>query len=114
MYRISGARLRASFLALSLLPRVGASQSVPATLKPYPLWNFGEDGPWKTSTTPWLESLKEPCDGTSEDCWNRFLKKHGRGFVQRQWLAAWNKSKDQIYGDEKARCFRVSSQSKPK
>lgn len=70
------------------------------------------DSDWKAFTMPGLESLKDPCDSYAEDCWDRFLKKHGRKFVQDQWLAAWNKNKDRIFWDDKARCFRVSSQSK--
>lgn len=72
------------------------------------------DSDWKTLTMPGLKSLQEPCDSYAEDCWNRFLRKHGRKFIQDQWLAAWNKNKDLIFWDDKARCFRVSSQSQLK
>jgi len=72
------------------------------------------DSDWKTFNMPGLESLNEPCDSPAEDCWRRFLKKHGRKFVQDQWLAAWKKNKDQIYWDDNARCFRLSSRAKAK
>jgi hypothetical protein len=72
------------------------------------------DSDCKTFAMPGLEALREPCDSYAEDCWDRFLKKHGRSFVQNQWLSAWNKNKDRIYWDDTARCFRVSSVAKPK
>jgi len=72
------------------------------------------DSDWKTFTMPGLKALREPCDRYAEDCWDRFLKKHGRSFVQKQWPSAWNKNKDRIYWDDTARCFRVSSAAKPK
>jgi hypothetical protein len=68
------------------------------------------DANWTTFTMPGLEALKENCseDIAAEPCWREFLKKHGRKFVQDQWLAAWNANKDRVYWDEKERCFRVS------
>jgi hypothetical protein len=72
------------------------------------------DSDWKTFNMPGLEALNDPCRSYAEDCWNIFLKKHGRKFVQVQWLAVWNKNKDRVFWDEKARCFRVSSQPKLK
>jgi hypothetical protein len=68
------------------------------------------DSDWKTFTMPGLEALNHDCGDNidAETCWLRFLKKHGRKFVQDQWLAAWNANKDRVYWDEKARCFRVS------
>jgi hypothetical protein len=66
------------------------------------------DSDWKTFNMPGLEALKDSCDGPAEACWREFLKKHGRKFVQDQWLAAWNANKDRVYWDEHARCFRVS------
>lgn len=67
------------------------------------------DADWHTSTMPGLEALKYNCDASSWECWDRFLKKHGRKFVQTQWQAAWNKNKTLIHWDEKARCFRVKA-----
>lgn len=72
------------------------------------------DSDWKTFNMPGLDSLTEPCKSYAEDCWDRFLRKHGRKFVQEQWLVAWNKNKDRVFWDEKARCFRVSPQQKTK
>ncbi len=72
------------------------------------------DSDWRTFTMPGLELLRDPCKDPAETCWRRFLKKHGRKFIQDQWLAAWKKNKDRIYWDEKARCFRVAPESKSK
>jgi hypothetical protein len=70
------------------------------------------DADWKAFNMPGLEPLYDKdCHSYAEDCWQRFLKRHGRKFVQDQWLAAWKKNKDRIYWDDKARCFRVSSQA---
>jgi hypothetical protein len=65
------------------------------------------DADWKTFNMPGLEVLNHNCDAPSWECWDRFLKKHGRRFVQSHWQAAWNKNKDRIHWDEKARCFRL-------
>jgi hypothetical protein len=73
------------------------------------------DSDWTTSTMPGLESLQnkeDKCEDGAEACWRRFLKKHGRKFVQDQWRAAWNANQDRIFWDEKARCFRVSPKTK--
>ncbi len=72
------------------------------------------DSNWTSFNMPGLEALNEKCDSYAEDCWQRFLKKHGRKFVQDQWLAAWNKNKDRIYWDENARCFRLYPQARAK
>jgi hypothetical protein len=72
------------------------------------------DSDWKTFNMPGLESLNEKCDSYAEACWRGFLKRHGRKFVQDQWLAAWNKNKDRVYWEESARCFRLSPQAKTK
>lgn len=68
------------------------------------------DASWTTFTMPGLDALKNHCNNNlpAEACWRGFLKKHGRQFVQDQWLAAWNANKDRVYWDEKDRCFRVS------
>jgi hypothetical protein len=65
---------------------------------------------WTTFTMPGLDALKSYCNKNipAEACWRGFLKKHGRKYVQDQWLAAWDANKDRVYWDEKERCFRVS------
>jgi hypothetical protein len=71
------------------------------------------DSDWKTFNMPGLEELdNRACKSYAEDCWDQFLKKHGRKFVQTQWQIAWNKYKDRVYWDETARCFRVSPEAK--
>jgi hypothetical protein len=74
--------------------------------------NLFTDADWKTFNMPGLESLNEKCDSYAEDCWHRFLKKHGRKFIQDQWFAAWKKNKDRVYWNEEARCFRLYPQPK--
>jgi hypothetical protein len=69
------------------------------------------DSNWTTFNMPGLEALKDNCNETAERCWRRFLKKHGRKFVQDQWLAAWKANKDRVYWDEQARCFRLSAKT---
>jgi hypothetical protein len=76
------------------------------------LSNLFTDANWTTFNMPGLESLNDKCDSYAQECWRRFLKKHGRKFVQDQWLAAWNKNKDRIYWDQQARCFRLYPDSK--
>jgi len=56
---------------------------------------------------PELNPLERECKKPGEACWRRFLQKKGRKFVQEQWEAAWNAHKDQLYWDEKARCFKL-------
>jgi len=66
------------------------------------------DSDWKTFNMPGMDALNDKaCQSYAEDCWQRFLKKHGRKFVQDQWLAAWKKNKDRVYWNEEARCFRL-------
>jgi hypothetical protein len=67
---------------------------------------------WTTFNMPGLEAVSDNCRQTSESCWRDILKKHGRTFVQNQWLAAWNANKDRIYWDAQARCFRLSRNTK--
>jgi hypothetical protein len=72
------------------------------------LMNLFTDSNWTSFNMPGLESLHEKCDSSAENCWRRFLKKHGKKFVQDQWIAAWNQYKTRIYWDDGARCFRLS------
>jgi hypothetical protein len=67
------------------------------------------DSNWTTFNMPGLEALKDDCNGPAETCWRKFVREHGRKFVQDQWLAAWKANKDRVYWDEQARCFRLSA-----
>jgi hypothetical protein len=67
------------------------------------------DSDWKTRTMPGLKQIDYDCGASAEQCYQQLLEKHGRKFIQNQWLAAWNANKDRIYWDEKDRCFRVSA-----
>lgn len=70
------------------------------------------DSDWKTFNMPGLEALKDNCNEAAETCWRKFLQRHGRKFVQEQWLAAWKANKDLVYWDEQARCFRLSMKTR--
>jgi hypothetical protein len=78
------------------------------------LTNLFTDSDWKTFNMPGLEALQDNCSDPAETCWRRFLRKHGRKFVQDKWLAAWEANKDRVYWDDKARCFRVPKASSSK
>jgi hypothetical protein len=66
------------------------------------------DAPSRASgEVPW-KSVLEGCGAGADQCWHQFVKKHGREFVQQQWLAAWNANKERVFWDEKATCFRVA------
>jgi hypothetical protein len=78
------------------------------------LSNLFTDSDWKTFNMPGLESLNDTaCKSYAEDCWDRFLKKHGRQFVQHEWQTAWNKYRDRVYWDESVRCFRLRPDPAP-
>ncbi len=47
------------------------------------------------------------CDKSAEGCWDDYLRKHGRRSVQQAWFRAWNRYRDVVYWDAKARCFRL-------
>ena len=58
---------------------------------------------------PELDSLQRDCEKPGEACWRKFVHKKGRKFVQKQWEAAWDAHQNDIYWDDKARCFRLAS-----
>jgi hypothetical protein len=58
---------------------------------------------------PELDSLQRDCEKPGEPCWRKFVHKKGRKFVQQQWAAAWDAHKNDIFWDDKARCFRLGS-----
>jgi hypothetical protein len=72
------------------------------------LMSLSLDSDWKTLTMPGLKQIDLDCGASSEQCYRQLLEKHGRKFIQDQWLAAWNANKKRVYWDVKARCFRVS------
>ena len=84
------------------------SQTTAGDIAYFVLNDLFSDSDWKTFNMPGLESLRDNCDDAAENCWRRFLRKHGRKYVQDQWLAAWRLNKDRVYWDEQARCFRLS------
>lgn len=68
------------------------------------------DADWKTFNMPDVPSwtiVSKGCNGTSEDCWRVYLRKHGRKSVQQAWLRAWSLWKDRVYWEPSARCFRI-------
>lgn len=58
---------------------------------------------------PELDPLQHDCEKPGEACWRKFVHKKGRKFVQKQWEAAWEAHKSDIYWDALARCFRLGS-----
>jgi hypothetical protein len=87
----------------------------------YDLWKYTAAGDIANSllldlfTTPDLRVSVMPdldieCSKPGETCWRKFLRKKGRKFVQEQWQTAWEANKDHIYWDDKARCFKLSTQ----
>jgi hypothetical protein len=54
-----------------------------------------------------LDGLQHDCEKPGEACWRKFVHKKGRKFVQKQWEAAWDAHKGDIYWDTQARCFRL-------
>jgi hypothetical protein len=89
----------------------------------YDLWKFTAAGDiansllfdlftapdWEVTDLPELAPLEHECNKPGEPCWRKFLHQKGRRFVQQRWQAAWNAHRDEIYWDDKARCFKVSS-----
>jgi hypothetical protein len=53
-------------------------------------------------------TISKGCDSTAESCWREYLRKHGRKSVQQSWLRAWRLSKDEVYWEPAAQCFRIS------
>lgn len=71
------------------------------------------DSDWTTFNLPGVKSWDNSCKDPAETCWRRFVKAHGRRFIQRQWLTAWNANEDRIYWDVDARCLRLRKDEKP-
>jgi hypothetical protein len=71
------------------------------------------DSDWTTFNLPGVKSWDNTCKDPAETCWHRYVKVHGRRFIQRQWLTAWNTNEDRIYWDADARCFRLSKEASP-
>ena len=69
------------------------------------LINLFTDSDWKTFNMPGLKILWPKCDVGMEQCWHLYVKKHGKKFVQDQWSAAWNASKDRVYWIHKRGAF---------
>jgi hypothetical protein len=76
--------------------------------------NLFLDADWKTFTMPGLKQIDLDCGAASFQCYQELLKKHGRKFIQNQWLTAWNANKDRVYWDARARCFRLVENTKLK
>jgi hypothetical protein len=63
---------------------------------------------WKEVVT-WDDLHSEPPKVYYSDdaFWESYLENHGRRSIQQSWQKAWTESKDRIYWDERAKCFRV-------
>ena len=61
----------------------------------------------KTFNLSSIDLPEENCSLGAESCWRSFVRKHGRQAIQTQWRTAWNASRNRIYWNEEARCFRI-------
>jgi hypothetical protein len=64
------------------------------------------DDTWTKRTMPELFPWPK-CDDPGWICWANFRKTHSLATLQAAWLKFWNANRDQIYWDDKARCFRL-------
>jgi hypothetical protein len=67
------------------------------------------DDTWTKRTMP--ELYADPAFGNDEPAWNgwaRFRKKHSLADLQAHWRTFWQAHKEEIFWDEKCRCFRLS------
>ncbi len=71
------------------------------------LGNLFVDDSWTRSTMPSLFP-EQHCDDASWVCWGRFRKRHSLQDLQAHWLKFWQANKQRIFGDDKARCFRLN------
>jgi hypothetical protein len=65
------------------------------------------DSDWTTITLPGLPVLKCNEGETGESCWRAHLEAHGREYVRKKFLEAWEANKSRVYWDESSRCFRL-------
>ena len=74
------------------------------------LFNLFTDSDRKTFNLPGLVEFNKTftCDVGAWQCWNDFVRKHGRKFIQDKWSAAWSANQNRAYWDEDARCFRLT------
>jgi hypothetical protein len=84
-------------------PRIRAGE-----LAYFILENLFLDDTWTKSTMPNLYP-EQHCDEAAWVCWVRFRKTHSLADLQAHWMASWKAHKDEIYWDDEARCFRLSS-----
>ena len=71
------------------------------------------DDTWQHSTMPALFP-PENCTDPAWACWDRFRSRHSLRDIQARWEAFWNASRDRIYWDQKARCFRLREAGRPR
>jgi hypothetical protein len=71
------------------------------------LMDLFRDSDWASATLPGLPDLTCNESEPTETCWREFLKEHGREYVRRKCLEAWEANKARVYWDENSRCFRV-------
>jgi hypothetical protein len=77
------------------------------------LENLFTDDTWTKSTIPEMSS-QERCIDARPDCPSAYMKTSSVAARHAGWLKFWNAKQNQIYWDQKARCFRLSDgPSKP-
>ena len=75
------------------------------------LTNFFTDSDWKTATVQgatWDEILetKRSQGLSAEEALREYIHKHGRKGIKAKWERIWEKNKNNLYWDEKNRCFK--------
>jgi hypothetical protein len=71
------------------------------------LANLFVDDTWQKNTMPPLFPERQ-CHESGWDCWSKFRKAHSLKDLQSHWMAFWEASKERIYWDDRARCFRLA------
>lgn len=71
------------------------------------LRNLFTDAGADTLNLSGLESTQDACSDGANTCWRLLVRMRGRRSIQRQWLAAWNANKSEVYWDATARTFKM-------
>ncbi len=74
------------------------------------------DSTWEHYTisgvVTWKTVQADYPNAPSSEAWYRFLKKHGRRYVQSNWSNKWKEDQSSIFWDPKEQCFKISSRTR--
>jgi hypothetical protein len=73
------------------------------------LENLFLDDTWKHETMPDLFNDRK-CDEGGYVCWEQFRKRYSLADIQKRWTVFWTANQDNIFWDDKSRCFRLKNQ----